>query len=187
MSVFSFSCMYTYLSVCVCVFRMKMSDSNKLQEEYNRLVTGLRQAASQQDLIANPVLPKDILEGKEEEEERKECRWWYIGIKKTNYLIYEGYLSWKAVSMLELIIFFVKECMIRMIFWFEKIGLDFFLFIYLFILYVGKYYRLVFWRIMREINHCFFLFFFFYIEIVVKIVKFKKTHQEFVCFLIFWH
>lgn len=45
--------------------RVKMSDSNRLQEEYNRLVAGLRQAASQQDLIANPVLPKDILEGKE--------------------------------------------------------------------------------------------------------------------------
>lgn len=42
--------------------RVKMSDSNRLQEEYNRLVAGLRQAASQQDLIANPVLPKDILE-----------------------------------------------------------------------------------------------------------------------------
>ena len=41
-----------------------MSDSNRLQEEYNRLVAGLRQAASQQDLVANPVLPKDILEGK---------------------------------------------------------------------------------------------------------------------------
>lgn len=45
--------------------RVKVSDSNRLQEEYNRLVAGLRQAASQQDLVANPVLPKDILEGKE--------------------------------------------------------------------------------------------------------------------------
>lgn len=45
--------------------RMKISDSNRLQEEYNRLVAGMRQAASQQDLIANPVLPRDILDGKE--------------------------------------------------------------------------------------------------------------------------
>lgn len=48
------------------LYRVKVSDSNRLQEEYIRLVAGLRQAASQQDLVANPVLPKDILECRRE-------------------------------------------------------------------------------------------------------------------------
>ncbi|KAL7648131.1 UNVERIFIED_CONTAM: hypothetical protein RMT77_000032 [Armadillidium vulgare] len=42
--------------------RIKSTDSNRLQEEYNRLVAGLREAANRTDVIANPILPNDILE-----------------------------------------------------------------------------------------------------------------------------
>ncbi|XP_064080184.1 general transcription and DNA repair factor IIH helicase subunit XPD-like [Macrobrachium nipponense] len=42
--------------------RIKESDSNRLQDEYNRLVAGLRQAARSEDVVANPVLPHDIIE-----------------------------------------------------------------------------------------------------------------------------
>lgn len=44
--------------------RIKESDSNRLQDEYNKLVSGLRQAANNQEVISNPVLPTDILEGR---------------------------------------------------------------------------------------------------------------------------
>lgn len=45
---------------------MREDDVNKLQEEYNRLVEGLKNAheARETDMIlANPVLPNEVLEG----------------------------------------------------------------------------------------------------------------------------
>ena len=45
---------------------MREDDVNKLQEEYTRLVEGLKdaQAARETDMIlANPVLPNEVLEG----------------------------------------------------------------------------------------------------------------------------
>ncbi|XP_063600558.1 general transcription and DNA repair factor IIH helicase subunit XPD-like [Penaeus indicus] len=44
------------------ISRIKESDSNRLREEYSRLVEGLRRAANQEHIIANPILPKDLLE-----------------------------------------------------------------------------------------------------------------------------
>ncbi|XP_076068552.1 general transcription and DNA repair factor IIH helicase subunit Xpd [Oratosquilla oratoria] len=41
---------------------LKVSDSARLQEEYRRLVAGLRDAAMRTDLVANPVLPQDVIE-----------------------------------------------------------------------------------------------------------------------------
>ncbi|KAF2350788.1 DNA helicase (DNA repair) Rad3 type [Trinorchestia longiramus] len=43
------------------VSRIKDSDHSRLQEEYNKLVRGLRQASQDTDLVTNPTLPKDIL------------------------------------------------------------------------------------------------------------------------------
>lgn len=47
-------------------FRMREDDNKKLQEEYQKLVEGLRDAtvARETDIIlANPVLPEEILKG----------------------------------------------------------------------------------------------------------------------------
>lgn len=46
---------------------MRDDDANKLKEEYHRLVEGLKDAqlARETDVIlANPVLPNEVLEGK---------------------------------------------------------------------------------------------------------------------------
>ena len=52
----------------MCHFlRLKETDTNKLKDEYTKLVEGLRDAhvAREADVIlANPVLPDEILEGK---------------------------------------------------------------------------------------------------------------------------
>ena len=44
-------------------FRIKTTDGNKLQDEYRRLVEGLRDTSRQADLVANPLLPDDIIRG----------------------------------------------------------------------------------------------------------------------------
>lgn len=47
-------------------FRMREDDVNKLKEEYNRLVEGLKDAQLQREtdvILANPILPDEILEG----------------------------------------------------------------------------------------------------------------------------
>lgn len=46
---------------------MREDDANKLKEEYDRLVEGLKdaQVARETDIIlANPVLPDEVLQGK---------------------------------------------------------------------------------------------------------------------------
>lgn len=46
---------------------MRDEDANKLKEEYQRLVEGLKdaQVARETDVIlANPILPNEVLEGK---------------------------------------------------------------------------------------------------------------------------
>lgn len=45
---------------------MRDADINKLNEEYQRMVQGLKEARMRADtdmVLANPVLPKDILKG----------------------------------------------------------------------------------------------------------------------------
>lgn len=45
---------------------MKKTDADKLQDEYQKLVDGLQQAnerRAEDDLLANPVLSEDLLEG----------------------------------------------------------------------------------------------------------------------------
>ena len=44
--------------------RIKENDSTKLQNEYQRLVAGLRAHAERTDLVTNPILPEDIINGK---------------------------------------------------------------------------------------------------------------------------
>lgn len=53
------------LSNAICL-RFKEEDSNRLQEEYENMLQGLRKASEQKDadlVLANPVLPDDILKG----------------------------------------------------------------------------------------------------------------------------
>lgn len=45
---------------------MRDDDVNKLKEEYNRLVEGLKDAQLQREtdiILANPILPDEVLEG----------------------------------------------------------------------------------------------------------------------------
>lgn len=45
---------------------MREVDVNKLKEEYNRLVEGLKDAQLQREtdvILANPILPDEVLEG----------------------------------------------------------------------------------------------------------------------------
>lgn len=45
---------------------MREDDVNKLREEYDRLVEGLKDAQFQREtdvILANPILPNEILEG----------------------------------------------------------------------------------------------------------------------------
>ncbi|MCL4131647.1 UNVERIFIED_CONTAM: hypothetical protein GTU68_023399, partial [Idotea baltica] len=42
--------------------RIKSTDSNRLQDEYNNLVAGLRQSVNRTDVVAVPVLPSDVIE-----------------------------------------------------------------------------------------------------------------------------
>lgn len=45
---------------------MREDDVNKLKEEYNRLVEGLKDAQLQREtdiILANPILPNEVLEG----------------------------------------------------------------------------------------------------------------------------
>lgn len=47
--------------------RAKDENSNRLQEEYQNMVQGLRNASVARDadqFLANPILPEDILKGK---------------------------------------------------------------------------------------------------------------------------
>lgn len=47
-------------------FRFKEDDSNRLQEEYENMLRGLQKASEEKDadmVLANPVLPDDILKG----------------------------------------------------------------------------------------------------------------------------
>lgn len=47
--------------------RMRQDDQKKLQEEYQRLVEGLRDASTAREtdvILANPVLPDEVLNGK---------------------------------------------------------------------------------------------------------------------------
>jgi len=46
---------------------MREVDVNKLKDEYDRLVQGLKDAQMQREtdvILANPILPNEILEGK---------------------------------------------------------------------------------------------------------------------------
>lgn len=48
------------------ISRAKDENSNRLQEEYQNMVRGLREAAEARDadmFLANPVLPDDVLKG----------------------------------------------------------------------------------------------------------------------------
>lgn len=48
------------------LIRMREVDVNKLKEEYNRLVEGLKDAQLQREtdvILANPILPNEVLEG----------------------------------------------------------------------------------------------------------------------------
>lgn len=57
----------------VLFYRMREEDVNKLREEYERLVEGLKDAQFQREtdvILANPILPNEILEGKK--------RWLYF-------------------------------------------------------------------------------------------------------------
>lgn len=57
-----------HIILFVCHYlRMRDEDANKLKEEYQRLVEGLKdaQVARETDVIlANPILPNEVLEGK---------------------------------------------------------------------------------------------------------------------------
>lgn len=47
-------------------YRFKEEDSNRLQEEYENMLKGLQKASEEKDadmVLANPVLPDDILKG----------------------------------------------------------------------------------------------------------------------------
>lgn len=47
-------------------YRFKEEDSNRLQEEYENMLRGLQKASEEKDadmVLANPVLPDDILKG----------------------------------------------------------------------------------------------------------------------------
>lgn len=47
-------------------FRIRDEDTNRLNEEYQRMVQGLKDASVQRDtdmILANPILPNDILKG----------------------------------------------------------------------------------------------------------------------------
>lgn len=51
--------------MCV-IFRFKEDDANRLQEEYENMLKGLRKASEEKDadmVLANPILPDDILKG----------------------------------------------------------------------------------------------------------------------------
>ena len=53
--------------MCVCFFSVsiKERDANRLREEYNKLVQGLRDASAAREtdtVLSNPVLPDEILE-----------------------------------------------------------------------------------------------------------------------------
>ena len=53
-----------FLSFC---FSLKDSDKDRLRQEYNRLVEGLRDASAARNsdvILANPVLPDEVLDGK---------------------------------------------------------------------------------------------------------------------------
>ena len=48
-------------------YRIREEDTNRLNEEYQRLVQGLKDVSVQRDtdlVLANPILPNDILKGK---------------------------------------------------------------------------------------------------------------------------
>lgn len=48
------------------LYSIKEYDTNRLNEEYQNMVQGLRQASAQRDadlVLANPILPDDILQG----------------------------------------------------------------------------------------------------------------------------
>ena len=50
----------------VLYFRMREDDMNKLQEEYSRLVEGLKDAHAAREtdtILSNPVLPDEVLQG----------------------------------------------------------------------------------------------------------------------------
>lgn len=52
--------------VIVSFYRIKEYDTNRLNEEYQNMVQGLRQASADRDadlVLANPILPDDILQG----------------------------------------------------------------------------------------------------------------------------
>lgn len=47
-------------------YRMREDDNKKLQEEYQKLVEGLREASNARDtdvILSNPILPDEILNG----------------------------------------------------------------------------------------------------------------------------
>ena len=44
------------------VERIKQNDQEKLQEEYKKMVSGLRECTNKTDLVTNPAIPKDILD-----------------------------------------------------------------------------------------------------------------------------
>lgn len=47
-------------------FRIRDEDTNRLNEEYQRMVQGLKDASVQRDtdmVLANPILPSDVLKG----------------------------------------------------------------------------------------------------------------------------
>ena len=52
---------------CLWYFRIKATDRERLRQEYQRLVEGLREASTARETdvqLANPVLPDEILQGK---------------------------------------------------------------------------------------------------------------------------
>lgn len=58
---------YKIFVSCEFLFSMKEVDVNKLKDEYDRLVEGLKDAQMQREtdvILANPILPNEILEGK---------------------------------------------------------------------------------------------------------------------------
>lgn len=53
---------------------MRQDDQKKLQEEYQRLVEGLRDASIAREtdvILANPVLPDEVLNGRKIQQKRK--------------------------------------------------------------------------------------------------------------------
>lgn len=54
------------ITLYFCYSRMREDDQNKLQDEYQKLVQGLRDASTAREtdvILANPVLPDEILNG----------------------------------------------------------------------------------------------------------------------------